>query len=146
MKYYLDANFLASYFISNHEKNNISTKKMAEILASNSEIDISTLTMDETWWVIFKHLKTNSEPFSDFYEDYKKVFSKLKSISECVFIQFSDLENGISLALDYINKFNLRPRDAFHFAIIDEQKLDCIVTFDTYFNSIRNKSFQICVL
>lgn len=146
MKYYLDTNFLVAYFVANHEHNSKSTKKMAEILADGSEIDISSLTMDETWYIIWEHLRTGSDQFSKFYQDYKNVFLKLKSISECSFIQFSDLENGISKALENIKEYNLRPRDAFHSAIVEEQGIDCIVTFDTKFNSIKNKPFQICVL
>jgi len=59
------------------------------------------------------------------------------------FIQFEkDLVLGIRNAIDNICIYDLKPHDAFHYAMIRDLGINCIVTKDKDFNKIKGLKIE----
>ena len=139
---YLDANFLTAYFVENHQDNYSSRIKMFELLEKNKNLLISCLTLDETWCkvklTLEKQVPTEKrKPFSEFYGDLKRILDSILDHPLMKIIQFeNDLIQGVKNALENIKNYNLRPRDAFHYAMMKDLNVSYIVTKDKDFNKI----------
>ena len=140
-KIYLDANFLIYWFISKKpELRKRARCLLAEFLVGKNELCCSALTFDEAWYGIRKEynqqncseLSCNKNPLFEKLENFTKTISLKVNV-----IQFGDVKKGIFEALNNVKKFGLRPRDAFHLAIMRDNDLDIIVTDDNDF--IRNR-------
>lgn len=139
---YLDANFLVAYFVDEHTKNRDSVQKMAELLVDDCEFYISALTLDETWYAIHEYYQSGNE-FRTHFPELESIFNRMNNSALFKFIQFESLVAGIVKALDNINKFNLRPRDSFHLALAEDQKVDVVVAYDSHLNKIQNPPILI---
>lgn len=145
---YLDANFLVAFFADKHPDKDNSRKLFFNLLKSNSVLFISTLTLDETWYKIWeipyreKKLKKEKWPsIKTFYPKIKTILDELKKLPETFkLIQFeNNLDDGINNAAENIGTHGLEPRDAFHFAYMQDLEIDTIVTKDKKdFNKISN--------
>ncbi len=141
-RYYLDANFLTAYFINNHEDHDKSKKLMFTLLKEKAELFISSLTLDETWYKVYETLqrqipKDQRKPFKEFYINLKAILKSILEFPNTKIIQFeNDLIGGVKNALENIRNYNLRPRDAFHYAIMKDCDITLIVTKDKDFRGI----------
>ena len=144
-KIYLDANFLIYWFISKEpELKKRARCLLAEFLVGKKELCCSTLTFDEAWYGIKKEY--NQQNCSELSCDKNPLFEKLEKFTEAILpkvnvIQFGDVKKGILEALSNVNKFGLRPRDAFHLAAMKNNGVNVIVTDDKDF--ARNKDQMI---
>lgn len=136
---YLDANFLVAFFADKHPDKDSSRKLFFNLLKSNSVLFISTLTLDETWYKIWeipyreKKLKKEKWPnIRTFYPKIKIILDELKKLPETFrLIQFeNNLEVGINNASENIGTHGLEPRDAFHFAYMQDLQIETIITKD----------------
>lgn len=139
-KIYLDANFLIAYFVNNHEDHNASKVAFFKLLKHNSNLYISTLGLDETWFKIWEASQPNTKnrkPFKDFYTVLKSVLTQLKSLSNMNIIQFeNDFQKGVENSIENIGSFDLRPRDAFHLAYMQDLGINQIITKDKKFDQV----------
>ena len=144
-KIYADANFLISYWINDHEDHERARKLFFELIENDSIIFISPLVLDESWYkirYILKKLKCAVNiPFKDFYQNFKKLFEFIVSSPYFRIIQFrSDfVVQGCREALENIRWYNFRPHDAFHLALVKDNKICAIVTVDSDFTKSKNK-------
>lgn len=136
---YLDANFLIAFFADKHTDKDGSRKLFFNLLKSNSVFFISPLTLDETWYKIWeiphreKKLKKEKWPsIKTFYPKIKVILDELKKLPETFrLIQFENsLEVGINNAAENIGVHGLEPRDAFHFAYMQDLHIETIITKD----------------
>lgn len=146
-KIYLDANFLIAYFANNHTDHNASKKAFYELLKTNSELYISTLCLDETWYKIweipFREKKLKKKHWSDikdFYPNIKLIIEELKKLPDTFkLIQFeNDLKEGINNASENIGNYSLEPRDAFHLAYMQDLGINQIITKDKKFDHVSD--------
>lgn len=131
---YLDANFLVYWFISKEPE----LKKRARLLlvsflTTKKGLYSSALAFDEAWWGIkneYNHQKGVKLSCSN-----ELVFKELERFTNLILpklnlIQFLDVRNGIVEALNYTKVFGLKPRDAFHLAIMRHNNITMIATDD----------------
>lgn len=136
-KLYLDANFLIAYFADNHDDHDSSKILFFNLLKQDCKMYISVLGLDETWYKIWEVLqkdvpKENRKSFKQFYNEIKQILEALEGLSDNIkIIQFEkDLNTGIKQSVENIGNFDMRPRDAFHLAYMQDCDLQAIVTKD----------------
>lgn len=136
---YLDANFLVAFFADRHPDKDNSRKLFFNLLKSNSILFISTLTLDETWYKIWEipyreqKLKKKKWPsIKEFYPRIKIIMEEIRKLPDIFkLVQFeNDLDQGINNAAENVGAYGLEPRDAFHFAYMQDLNLQIIITKD----------------
>jgi len=139
---YLDANFLICIFIPKHDFHKPSTKLLVSLLQQKKKLLISCLTLDETWhraWTTLQNQvpKEKRKPHSEFYNDLKKILDAVLKHPSMEIVQFeNNLIQAVNNALENIKLYSLRPRDAFHYALMQDLNIKCIVTNDKGFKKI----------
>lgn len=134
-KIYLDANFLVYWALP---KTPEIKKRVRFLLAKiiKENINTSCLSMDEAWWGIkneYNKIYNNQFGCSD-----EPIFSLIKNFTEKItkkieILQFNNEINGINEALRNIKEFKLRPRDAFHLAIVKDNDVAHLISNDNDF-------------
>ncbi|MFQ5406028.1 MAG: type II toxin-antitoxin system VapC family toxin [Candidatus Micrarchaeia archaeon] len=126
MKVYLDANFFVFAGFDATEKGNQARKILEQIVLGKKQATTSALCLDEVMWTLLKN-KAKQKIRSHLEDTYS--IPNLKIVS------------GTSLsplrAVDFMEKYNLKPRDAFHAAIMQEQNLNTIISDDKDFDKIK---------
>ena len=116
MNIYLDASFLVALFVENHEDHQMVAGFFDIDRLENKVVYVSYLTIDETWYSLYVNSKASYQTFSSFSKHFFKILSDfIDSSNVSVIKSFKDykiLDKAFYGAVD----FNLRPRDAFHYA------------------------------
>ncbi|MBZ9572092.1 type II toxin-antitoxin system VapC family toxin [Patescibacteria group bacterium] len=129
---YLDANFLVAYFVKNHSNYKTSRQLFFYLVASKIIMYISNLGLDETLMKIYETYQQQTQktfPFNYYADKFENVLKEIvEPSSPFRLIQFSDPVSGAKKAVSNIKQFNLRPRDAFHHAHMQDLGISQIVT------------------
>jgi len=143
-KVYFDANFLIYLSISKKP----SLKKQARILfgkllSNKNKLFLSPLSFDEAWWGIKNEYNIqNSTTLSccdvPIYSELEQFTTDILPKAELA--QFLDAKKGTKRALEFLSRFRLRPRDAFHLAMMIDNKIFILISDDGDF--IRNVKGQ----
>lgn len=125
---YVDASFLISALIKDHEFN-----RRAEIIVKgdgNAVFYYSLLTLDETLYTIEKNYKSHKIPL-------KEGLKQMLNSSNIKLISYTEDHKTVLDLIKIIENYNLRPRDASHFLIMNQNHLTIMATFDNDF--IKNQ-------
>lgn len=134
---YLDANFLIYWFINKEPTLQKRARLLlAAFLADKKELYSSALAFDETWWGIKNEYNQQKNVNLSCSDDL--IFSELEKFTNAILsklslIQLVDIRGGIIEAINYIKDFGLKPRDAFHLAIMKHNNITTIATDDDDF-------------
>jgi predicted nucleic acid-binding protein len=148
---YLDADFLVAVFVPNHKYFLKSTQLFADLLAEKKMLFLSCLTLDEVWYKVWVTLqeqvpKEKRKPIKDFHKRLKGILESIQANPMMKVIQFeNDLAGGCVNALENIRNYNLQPRDAFHYAYMQDSQINCIVTHDDHFVKLSKKAPSLVV-
>lgn len=132
-RYYIDTSFLIAFLLVNQDNHDLAVKTLRELkVVTDNQLIISPLVIDEVWYILWEHSEEarKSKSFSAFTPIFREVVNKLILDDNILFIDDNNTTRAISLALYASEKFNLRPRDAFHYAYARMWEAQ-IVTFDT---------------
>lgn len=123
---YIDASFFIMFYFDITEKG-INARKFAQKIISGEETAVtSSLTLDEVMWVIVKNKKK---------EVLRKVIENIYTIQN---LRLQEVGSDIPLAaLELIEKENLKPRDAFHVAVMKKLGVGEIVSDDEDFDRVK---------
>ena len=121
---YLDANFFIFAAFDAGKKGDHARMILAEIIHGRKAVT-SALAIDEVMWV-FKRNKFAGNLRSTVEEIYTIRNLEVKEVSALIPIR----------ALDFIERFALKPRDAFHASIMSELGITDIVSDDSDFDKI----------
>lgn len=122
---YLDANFFVFALLDTTYKGVKARKIQSEIIKGKKAIT-SVLALDEIMWVLIKNKKS---------ELLRMAIEDIYSFSNLTIKEVSSLIPLI--AIDFIEKYNLKPRDAFHAAIMKDLGITQIVSDDPHFDKIE---------
>lgn len=141
---YADANFLISYWLPEHENYEQARLRFFELIENNSQIALSPLVIDESWYKIYKIWENQNpciqKPFHEFYQNFKGLLDFIISSPLLKIIQFRDnLVNGCQQALENIKTYHFRPHDAFHLAMMENSDIFTIITKDSHFTKESNR-------
>ncbi len=121
---YLDANFIVFAYLLADKQATHARNILREIVGGKRAIT-SSLALDEVMWVILK----------------KKLGHEMRHIIEEVYktknVEVKEVPSATPLrALDIMEKHNLKPRDAFHVAIMEHFGAKEIVSDDADFDRV----------
>jgi len=141
---YADANFLISYWLPEHENYEQARIQFFELIENNSQIALSPLVIDESWYKIYKIWENQNryiqKPFHEFYQEFKELLDFVISSPLLKIIQFRDnLVNGWQQELENIKTYHFRPHDAFNLAMMERNNIFAIITKDSHFTKGSNR-------
>jgi len=123
---YLDANFFIFALLDNTERG-IAARRIQKTIVEGKERAItSSLALDEIMWVLLRNKKQNL----------------LRVAVEGIYLMpnldiVSVSSTAPLMALDFLEKYDLKPRDALHIAVMRENKVEKIVSDDKDFDRIE---------
>ena len=124
---YIDANVFVFASFDDTEKGRTARKAIEEIGEGKLPLAItSTLTMDEVMWAAIKNKKT----------------AELRATVEDIYAMPNLVIKGVNsniplMALSFIEEQGLKPRDAFHAAIMKSFGITEIVSDDSDFDKVK---------
>ena len=123
---YLDANFFILYNFDQTSRGETARRIHEKILGGSMRAVTSALALDEVMWVIIKNKR--SEVLRETIED---IFAMQN-------LTVKDVYSSTPLdALYYINEYDLKPRDAFHIAIMKASGISEIISDDHDFDRVK---------
>mgnify|MGYP001120133921 CR=1 FL=1 len=142
---YLDANFLVAYLISSHADARKAQKLFAKLLVSGNTLVFSALTVDETMLAVKRTLFSQEKSdnlkkgknYKDYIKDIRNVVKIITNNSSFRITQFRFPVNGCNQAVENIDKYIMRPRDAFHLSYMQDQSIKYIASNDKDFNNVK---------
>ena len=123
---YLDANFFVFALLDNTKKGEKARSIQKEIIEGKHIAFTSVLAIDEIMWVLIKNGK-------------KSILRKtIEDIYATPNLEVREVPPLVPInALDFMEKYNLKPRDAFHAAIMKQFQLKEIVSDDSDFDKVK---------
>lgn len=123
---YLDANFLVFALLDNTDMGESARALQEEIAKGKHSAVTSSLTIDEILWVLVRNKKTElvSEVIDDIY-----LMPNLTILPTSA--------SAPKNAVRYMQKYELKPRDAIHLAVMEEHGITEIVSDDVDFDRVR---------
>ena len=122
---YLDANF---FILCNFDTSSLgeNARNLQLKIDEGTKASTSSLALDEVMWVLIKNKK--SEVLRETIEDIFAIQN----------LTVLDVRGSAALdALDYIERDKLKPRDAFHLAIMKSNEINEIVSDDKDFDRVK---------
>ena len=117
---------------------------------------VSTLTLDETWYVLLKLETEHIHAPRSFWEVYREEPDRLKPIlrklrdltqrlEQLPHLSFVGMEAGsYEIALKTMERNLLLPRDAYHWSNMQDHEVFSIATTDTDFTRIPDVTIYTC--
>lgn len=133
-KCYLDANFLL--YITNEKSPQYASafKKLHHLVTNTIEIYISPLVIDEFLHSALFLLKGSKELSASF--DLRKKLQELLGLPGLSIVNPPLDKDSQFLVLDFIKKYRIGVRDAYHLLIMHSNSIDAFATFDTDFKKV----------
>lgn len=124
--FYLDANFFVFAVLDNTKTGQKAREIQREILEGKKEALTSSLALDEVMWVLRKNNRNVL---------IRKVIEDIYAFPHLQVVGVSSL---VPLrALQSMEKYGLKPRDAFHAAVMEELNVSTIVSDDPDFDRVK---------
>ncbi|MBI2185077.1 MAG: type II toxin-antitoxin system VapC family toxin [Thaumarchaeota archaeon] len=123
---YLDANFFIFALLDNTGKGQRAREIFRGIAGGREEAVTSPLTLDELMWVLIRG-------------DRRQLFrTAIEGVYATPSLEILTVSSIIPMtALDMMEEYDLKPRDAFHAAIMKENRITNIVTDDADFDRVK---------
>ena|SRR3989344_5396030 len=143
-KVYLDANILIAHQVSNHQYHTRAMDIIDRIWKKRHSFVISSLTWDEFFYgLIFILQSVAKDKTKTSFDLHTQVISEATekefSWERLELVEFRHNPTEVKIVLKNMQRYNLRPRDAFHLCIMQQQNIRQIATFDHDFNRIKEK-------
>lgn len=134
-KVYLDANVLVAHQIKDHKFFDRAKDIIESFWRKDYSFVISSLTIDEFLYAVSLVLRAtrSGEAFSEFSPVFRKLLRNILSWQNIELVSFENNPVELAVVLDLIRDYNLRPRDAFHLRIMQQQGVNELITFDSDF-------------
>lgn len=144
---YLEASFLVAFLVKGHINHKNAIYIFKRLVRSNKVILlVTTLTLDEVWWILYRESSYVSssihKPFSAFATEFLELIDGVLTHHQIALLESEDLAQLIKIAILGSEKYNLRPRDAFHYAYTKEWNAD-LASFDKDYKHTDLKILEI---
>lgn len=132
MSIYLDSSFVVALLHKNHEKHPLAEEYFLTLKNSASTVYLSMLTIDEAWYILYKQGLPPRKSISLFTQEFKKILEDFLLTGKIRFPKNEANKEILKTALKASIKYNLRPRDAFHYSYAKNLKAN-LYTLDQDF-------------
>lgn len=137
-KIFLDSNLLV-YFKDNLSSFHRETLSKLEYLMKQGDIFcISPLVLDEFLYVLTYQYKNKKK--AKIFKSLKKALGDILKIPQLEIINSPSQKEAQTNVVDYMEKYNLCPRDAYHLLTMIYNKIDAFATFDNDFKKVFENS------
>jgi predicted nucleic acid-binding protein len=133
-KCYLDTNILVYYKLENSLRHKEALFLIKDLLKKRIKIFISGLVIDEFLYSLLRFHKLYQEKVD--YRKLKKALMEILNLPNLEVINPSNKKDSHLKIVDNIILYKLRPRDAYHLLIMQEQKIGYFATFDNDFKNV----------
>lgn len=106
---------------------------MENLIIGGFELVLSSLSLDEYEYTV---LRSFNNPKPEIIKNLKSGFRKLLKISDIKLINPPLEFKKHFKVLNLMQKYNLKPRDAYHLFIMLENKVKFLATFDSDFDKV----------
>lgn len=137
MKCYLDSNVLIYFKLHNSPYHKSSMDLLEELTMRNAHLYISSLVMDEVLYFFYKSFNTHKMKVK--YEILESILKDIVDIPNLFIVNPSIKKVSQLKVIDYMEDYNLKPRDAFHLLTIKNNKISYFATFDKDFEKVFEK-------
>jgi len=144
-RYYADSSFMISFVSKDHKKYKQSIQIMSQIKNNDDEILLSPLSIDEMWYILWKLTDQGTgTSFANFTnKNFKPTINSIINDKHVLVIDIINSSKITSNAILASIKYNLRPRDSFHYTLAKTWKAESIITFDKRFSNTDLKVYKI---
>lgn len=133
-KCYLDTNVLVYFKLENSSRHKEALFLIKDLVKKKIKIFISGLVIDEFLYSLLRFHKLFKEEVS--YKKLKKALMEILNLPNLEIINPSNKKNSHLKIVDNIIFYKLRPRDAHHLLIMQEQEIGYFATFDEDFKDV----------
>ena len=131
---YLDANILAGFTIETSPFHQSAVNLIISLISNESIIVVSSLGLDEFLQAMRKDFIIRK--FKPDLQIIKKAFTNILKIANLELVNPSIVKNEHRKVINFMEKYNLRPRDAYHLFIMKSNKIKYFATFDNDFQRV----------
>lgn len=127
---FLDANICISYIQLPHQFHEKAVTLISKLIQTQIIPTVSPLVLDEFLYIIKRDYQ---------YKNILKVkahLAELLSIPNLLILNPSSEVKQQLKVVDLMNKFSLKPRDAYHLMTVQTQKIKYFATFDNDFSQV----------
>ncbi|MEM3108875.1 MAG: type II toxin-antitoxin system VapC family toxin [Candidatus Bathyarchaeia archaeon] len=122
---YLDANFYVFALLDTGTKG-LNASRIQESIVEGREAVTSVLSLDELMWILIKNRRR------------ELIRRAIEGIYATPNLTVREVDSDVPLfALDFMEKYDLKPRDAFHVAVMKSLGVNEIVSDDPDFDRIE---------
>ncbi len=135
-KCYLDSNILIYYTNKDSAFHQNVKSCLEKLVAEDVDIFISSLAIDEFLYALIQMHKVIKKKLAA--DDLKKILENILQIPNLK-ITNPSVNKEINLrVIEFMKKYDLKPRDAYHYIIMDEQNIEYFFTYDEDFKKVFN--------
>jgi predicted nucleic acid-binding protein len=131
---YLDSNICIAYLQSPHLFHAKAGEILINIRRNSITPIISPLVLDETTHILLRDAKLIKQ--SGYFRLIKNGIRELLSLPLLRIVNPPPDSKKQLKIFEYMEKFNLKPRDAYHLLIMTHNKINLLATFDSDFDSV----------
>ncbi|MBI5465633.1 type II toxin-antitoxin system VapC family toxin [Candidatus Gottesmanbacteria bacterium] len=134
---YLDSNFLLYWKNEDAKQHQECVEILGKLVAKSVKLYISPLVIDEFIHSL-KYLLLSRSSSTNYYEILRKTLKEVLLLPRLEIISSPiDVPSQFQV-LDFMQKFSLGPRDAYHLLTITVNQIDSFATFDNDFKKVFN--------
>ena len=133
---YLDSNALVYLKDISAEQHGECVSVITNLITEGYNLYISPLGIDEFLYVVYFTLRKNKS--KAVIKELKNALSSILSLPMLTIINPPLEKSSQVKAIEYMERFSLRPRDAYHLLIMKQHKINNFLTFDSDFDKVFN--------
>ncbi|MBM3282699.1 type II toxin-antitoxin system VapC family toxin [Candidatus Gottesmanbacteria bacterium] len=133
-KCFLDSNILVYLKDSLSLHHQAAAKKLYNLISTNTSLYISPLILDEFLYIFQKAIIR--EKIASPYRQLQRAVGEILQIPLLSIVNPSNSSSKQLKVIDYMEKFGLKPRDAYHLLTMTSNNIDSFATFDDDFRRV----------
>lgn len=138
---YLDSNVLIYFKTEDVKQHPLAVNCLNRLLKSQTNLYLSPLVLDEFLYVVFYLLKKDTGLQS--FALLKKFLNDILMIPRLTILNPPADNTSQLKIISLMQKYSLKPRDAYHLLIMQTNHIDSFATFDTDFTKVfRSKTLH----
>ncbi|MBM3284123.1 type II toxin-antitoxin system VapC family toxin [Candidatus Gottesmanbacteria bacterium] len=133
-KCFLDSNFLVYLKDSLSLHHQAAAKKLSNLISANASLYISPLILDEFLYIFQKAIII--EKLAAPYRQLQRAVEEILQIPSLSIVNPPAAASKQMQVISYMEKYNLKPRDAYHLITIISNGIDSFATFDEDYKKV----------
>jgi len=155
---YLDSNVLIAFFDKNHQSHLNASQLLLEAKATNINIYISSLVLDEVWYVLMRNwqrqeldinLNSKNKAHIQLYGTcLERITNDILNLLQAQLLPLETQKSSdiVEFALKILVEEHLAPRDSYHLAYLITAGIQGFATIDSDFMPIKNPSINLSII